>query len=207
MIEDEFNKEIFNNLPFVAMLVNEDVKVVDYNEATIDLLGINSKVKESLRGGELINCVNHHKYEDGCGTGEECEQCVLRNAVLAALKGKKSKRLKTVMTLVVGEGKVAQIYAQVSTSLVTISGNKMVLVVVEDANEIAEIGKMISVCSKCRIIRSDDGEWNNFEKYFHDNWHIEFSHGFCPECAKEEIEKIRKLKEERRAQKANLDNS
>lgn len=43
---------------------------------------------------------------------------------------------------------------------------------------------LIPICSSCRKIRNDKGEWQSVELFFKDNFEVEFKHEFCPDCAK-----------------------
>jgi len=43
---------------------------------------------------------------------------------------------------------------------------------------------LLPICSSCKKIRDDKGEWNVLEKYIRSHSEAEFSHSVCPECAK-----------------------
>jgi len=43
---------------------------------------------------------------------------------------------------------------------------------------------MLPICSSCKNIRDDRGDWKKIERYFSENSDVEFSHAICPECAK-----------------------
>ncbi len=51
-------------------------------------------------------------------------------------------------------------------------------------NEIKVLRGLLSICSYCKKIRDDKGNWNPIETYFRDRSEVEFSHGICPDCAK-----------------------
>ena len=44
---------------------------------------------------------------------------------------------------------------------------------------------MLPICASCKKIRDDKGYWNKIEAYIEKHSEAEFSHGICPECAKE----------------------
>ncbi len=44
---------------------------------------------------------------------------------------------------------------------------------------------LLPICSRCHRIRSEGGEWERIEHYMQEHAAIEFSHGICPECARE----------------------
>jgi PAS domain S-box-containing protein len=43
----------------------------------------------------------------------------------------------------------------------------------------------IPICMHCKKIRDDQNSWNQLEKYITEHSEAMFSHGLCPECAKE----------------------
>jgi len=50
-------------------------------------------------------------------------------------------------------------------------------------NEIQVLRGFLPICSHCKKIRDDQGEWKQLEKYIQDNSEAKFSHSMCPECA------------------------
>jgi transcriptional regulator with GAF, ATPase, and Fis domain len=50
--------------------------------------------------------------------------------------------------------------------------------------EIKMLRGIIPMCSFCKNIRDDEGNWVEVESYVSKHSEAEFSHGFCPECAK-----------------------
>jgi hypothetical protein len=41
----------------------------------------------------------------------------------------------------------------------------------------------LAICSSCKKIRDEQGEWQHLERFIHDRSAARFSHGICPECA------------------------
>ena len=50
--------------------------------------------------------------------------------------------------------------------------------------EIKTLRGIIPICSFCKKIRDDKGYWQQVEVYVQDRTEADFSHSFCPECAK-----------------------
>ncbi len=42
----------------------------------------------------------------------------------------------------------------------------------------------VPICSSCKMIRDDEGYWNQIEEYITEHTGAQFSHGICPECSK-----------------------
>lgn len=53
------------------------------------------------------------------------------------------------------------------------------------AMEVKTLSGILPICSFCKKIRTDTGEWVPVESYVRDRSDAEFSHGFCPSCGKE----------------------
>ncbi len=55
----------------------------------------------------------------------------------------------------------------------------------EALSEIDILKGSLPICSCCKKIRDDQGSWNQLEAYISKRSEAEFSHGICPECAKD----------------------
>lgn len=49
------------------------------------------------------------------------------------------------------------------------------------------LNNLLPICSYCRKIRDDEGYWNLVEDYVAKHTKTRFSHGICPDCAKDEF--------------------
>ncbi len=47
------------------------------------------------------------------------------------------------------------------------------------------LGGLLPICSNCKKIRDDNGYWEQIESYISEHSEADFSHGLCPQCAKE----------------------
>jgi hypothetical protein len=78
------------------------------------------------------------------------------------------------------------------------SREKVILQLQESLEDIKKLSGLLPICSSCKNIRNDQGYWEQVEKYIKERSEAEFSHGICPQCAKElypEIyEKLKKQK-------------
>lgn len=51
--------------------------------------------------------------------------------------------------------------------------------------QVKRLSGMLPICWHCKKVRDDKGYWNQIESYIREHSEAEFSHGLCPECAKE----------------------
>ncbi len=50
---------------------------------------------------------------------------------------------------------------------------------------------LIPICAGCKKIRDDKGFWNQLEVYIKEHSEADFTHGFCPECAKKMMDEYK----------------
>lgn len=53
--------------------------------------------------------------------------------------------------------------------------------------EIKTLHGILPICSVCKKIRDDKGSWEQMEVYISEHTEADFSHGYCPECAKKAL--------------------
>lgn len=53
----------------------------------------------------------------------------------------------------------------------------------EALSRVRTLTGLLPICSSCKKIRGEDGNWNMLETFIEDHSHAHFTHGFCPECA------------------------
>ena len=57
---------------------------------------------------------------------------------------------------------------------------------------------LLPICSACKKIRDDKGYWNQIEVYVEEHSDAMFSHGICPECAREYYPEVYRASDSRR---------
>lgn len=62
---------------------------------------------------------------------------------------------------------------------------ELILKLQEALKKVETLSGMLPLCSSCKKIRNDKGSWQHLELYIEDHSNAEFSHGVCPECARE----------------------
>ena len=55
----------------------------------------------------------------------------------------------------------------------------------EALNTVRHLHGLLPICARCKKIRDDSGYWQEVEVYIRQHSEAEFSHGICPQCAKE----------------------
>jgi uncharacterized membrane protein YccC len=58
----------------------------------------------------------------------------------------------------------------------------LVLLYKRAEEQIKTLEGLISICSSCKKIRDDRGNWDILERYIQKHSEAQFTHGMCPEC-------------------------
>ena len=125
---------IFENSPFIMMLVDQDVRVKRINRVGADFAGKPKEEILDLLCGEVVRCINSSGGL-GCGKNAVCGECLVRTQVVHTLK--------TGDTIQDAQGKFAVVRGSqelmldmlVSTARVKVADQDFVLVTMSDITE------------------------------------------------------------------------
>ncbi|MCI5132794.1 MAG: PAS domain-containing protein [Candidatus Electrothrix sp. EH2] len=190
MKEKYMLREVFDALPSMVFVVDQDVRIQEYNAAAEELMRSGRDTILQQRAGEILHCIHSERTSKGCGRSHKCSDCIIRNSVTQALQGKRVVRRRTRMEIMQNDHKL-EVYALVTVSPFSFRGSPHALLVIEAISEIAELYNMIFICPVCGKVQGDEKIWMQVEAYFKNNWNVECSHGYCPDCFKNELKKIR----------------
>jgi PAS domain-containing protein len=183
----------FDAMPSPVFVVDEDVRIHEYNIAAAALLTAKKSEVLRMRGGEALHCLHHHVEEDGCGRTAACADCVVRNSVNMAFQGGRVVRSRQKMELV-RDGKVIEVYVLVTSSPFVFQDTQYAILVLEDISELVELRKIIPICSVCKQVRTDENYWIQVETYLKDRMDIDCTHGLCPCCRDKCLDELNALK-------------
>lgn len=181
--QDGFYRNILDAIPSPVFVVEEDVRIVDYNVAAGRMLSTDREMVISRRAGEVLHCLHAEDVADGCGRGPVCPSCVVRNSVNESLHGKKMTRQKLMLEVLREEKKVEALFL-VTTAPLLYQGRDLAVIILEDINELSRLRSLLPMCANCKKIRDDKEYWQNVEDYFETHLDVDFTHGICPDCAK-----------------------
>ena len=54
--------------------------------------------------------------------------------------------------------------------------------------QVKSLSGMLPICCRCKRVRDDQGDWQQIEDYIRQHSEADFTHGYCPECAKVALE-------------------
>jgi hypothetical protein len=187
-------RTVFDALPSMVFVVDQDVRIEEYNAAAAEFLSGRRDAVLKRRTGDVLHCIHSTDVPEGCGRSTLCSDCIIRNSVAEAFKGESLVRRRAKLN-VLRNGMISEIYALITASPFQFNNRQLVLLVFEDISEIAELRRMIPMCSVCKEIRDEKEAWSRVEVYFKEHWDVDFSHGLCPKCYEIEMEKVKRALE------------
>ncbi len=129
---------IIENAPFVMFVVDEERRVQKINATGAEFAGRPPEEIPGVRAGEALRCLHALDDPRGCGYGEACRGCTVRNTVLDAIEtGKTHRQVEADMAFTRGDGNVEKTFLLYATPL-RISGEHRVLVVLEDITDLKQ---------------------------------------------------------------------
>jgi hypothetical protein len=182
-------QSVFDAMPSLIFIVDDDLRIIECNAASTDFLGAKREAIVSRRCGDVLHCLHSTDVFEGCGRAPSCRHCITRDSVVKAAEGDRVVRRRAKM-LMESEGEKVEWYALITASPFRFQDKPFVLLVVEDISEIAELRRLIPICSVCGKIRDEEESWSRLEAYFKRHWDVDFSHALCPQCYEDQMKAV-----------------
>ncbi|MHC1698681.1 MAG: PAS domain-containing protein [Geobacteraceae bacterium] len=193
---DDLLAKAFDAMPSPVFIVDEDVRIHDYNTAAAALLTAEKPEVLRTRGGEALHCIHHHEEEEGCGRTAACADCVVRNSVTKAFQGGKVVRSRQKMELLRDE-ELIEVHVLITSSPFAFGDRNYAILVLEDISELVALRNIIPICAVCKQVRTDQNYWVQVETYLKDQMDVDFTHGLCPSCRDDYREELKVLKQKK----------
>jgi hypothetical protein len=181
-------RSIFDTIPLPTFVVDEDVRIQDYNTAAALLLGPEPELALHSLGGEALHCFQAEAK--GCGRSEPCRDCVIRNSVRIAISGKVTHR-ETHRVELLSQGKTVVIDLLVTATPLPDAAGPRVLLLLEDISELLTLRGLLPICCQCKKVRDEKKDWHDIDSYLHTHTNMKLTHGLCPTCFGEQMKALK----------------
>lgn len=133
-LDQGLHRTLFDAMPMPVFVVDDEVNILEYNTAAARMFGPAKAAVLDRRGGEVWHCLHAVKTAGGCGYAPACQNCVVRESVRDAAKGRRVTRRWTEMELDL-KGGPAKVNLRVSCQPFTYGKSSLVLLVLEGMND------------------------------------------------------------------------
>ena len=128
-------ESIFNAAPVGMLLISDDTCVSKVNDVMAKLVGKEATEIIGTQPGNGLGCIHSFNDAGGCGKGEYCSQCILRNTVGSVFTSKQAVRGAEVQATFLINDKEVAIWLEVSVEPVEMACKRYVIVAVNNITE------------------------------------------------------------------------
>ncbi|MDR4503298.1 MAG: PAS domain-containing protein [Candidatus Scalindua sp.] len=162
-------KELFNKFTIPAFVINKDREVVDINESMLKLFGSYKLKRDPMKCYTLFYC-----------SEVPCEQRMLICPAMKTFEnGLKSRAIHKNKT------DIGEIVHEIITVPIFGKQGGVEYVLGEYHSSLQEFRGLITMCSSCKKIRMENGQWSSPEEYIQSHTTgVEISHSYCHSCLK-----------------------
>lgn len=125
---------IFDNAPYILMLVDRELRVKNINHKGILFSGKSKKLILGLLGGDVTNCI-HASEGEGCGKNPNCKVCAIWSNVNYTFKQNEPIIDEEGLIEYYQDGKIESLNISVSTSIVDVGDEKLALLSIADISK------------------------------------------------------------------------
>jgi len=140
--EGGFLSILFESIPCGVLIVDGDRRVQAVNNLLERTFGVSNAEVFNKRGGEALHCIHASDDPQGCGYGDYCQSCGVRNTALEALAGAQVYRNRAAVQLVLDD-EVRDLVLLVSAAPIEYEGEKLAIVILEDITELNHLRRRL----------------------------------------------------------------
>lgn len=131
---NSYYRAVLDALPFVIFIVDDDVRIQDFNRTAVKVFYLQRPLILNEKGGDVLQCIHANDSPEGCGNGPLCNTCIVRNTVEKSLEGKIVTHEHGRFTVIIGE-KEKELELTVTANPIDIEGKKLAVLVIEGIEE------------------------------------------------------------------------
>jgi len=213
MIENELKKSeakyrsLFESTPD-AIMITDKHGFTDCNVATLNMFGFSSKEEFIGQSPAQLSTLKQPDGKDSQKASlEKIEEALTKGSTFFQWVHRKKDGTtfpaEVMLSRLEVEGKnITQALVRDVTSRKQIETERERLIneLQEAMGQVKILKGMLPICANCKKVRDDKGYWNQIESYVQQHTDASFTHGLCPDCAKQlypELYAERKKKKEK----------
>ncbi len=192
---EEKYRRIFETSKDVLYLTSREGKFIDVNQAGVGLFGYSKEelLKLDLAEHLYVHPENRKRFQ------EMIERDGFVKDYEVEFKKKDKTKIYVSITANVRRDRNGDIlgYEGIITDITgrkraQEDREKLILELQDALAKIKTLSGLLPICASCKKVRDDKGYWKQIETYIEDHSEAEFTHSFCPECAKKLYPELQK---------------
>ncbi len=128
---------IYDNVPIAIILLDSDRRIIKANKKALADNNFTKGEIADFRSGDIMRCIHASDSPHGCGYGDACTECVIRNTVKETFDfGKNLQQVYAEFYYLDDNSEQKISYFLISTSLIDVNSQPRTLVYLEDITKI-----------------------------------------------------------------------
>jgi sigma-54 dependent transcriptional regulator, acetoin dehydrogenase operon transcriptional activator AcoR len=140
--QNSFLKNLFDSMPCGLMVLNKERRVQTINNILERTFGIHLSDVMMQRGGDALRCIHALASEKGCGSSDDCGQCMIRKTAMDAVGGSRVERNRAKATFQIN-GVETNLELLISAAPLDHEGERLAIVILEDITELNELKRRL----------------------------------------------------------------
>lgn len=141
--------QLINGLPLAIAVIDKDRKVILANRETYRFTNKNEAQLIGHVGGEAFGCIHHKDVPEGCGFGQNCLKCKLRETILNTMEMDKPHYM--IETTMAFEQNGIR-HLRISTNPMILNDDNVVLLSIEDITKIKDHERILIETEKLSAV-------------------------------------------------------
>lgn len=180
-------RDIFENANDLIHSVNTEGRILYVNKLWRETLGYSEEEATTMKIFDIVEANCRPKCESIFNCLMAGQKCAPTETIFTAKDGRKFV-VEGRCTPKIEDGKPVEllgIFRDITErKLLENEKEKLIAELTAALSKVKALEGILPICASCKMIRDENGTWNQIESYIRDRSEAQFSHGICPDCAK-----------------------
>jgi transcriptional regulator with PAS, ATPase and Fis domain len=136
--ENTFTSQLMNALPCGVLIINEDGKIMTFNNVIEHIFGVKNAEVIGQGFGKTLCCINSCEGKDECGSTNGCEDCEVRKLALMALYSNQKKKRRISLQVNINRH-IKDVTFLICASPLKFGSNRLGILTIEDITNLKSI--------------------------------------------------------------------
>jgi sigma-54 dependent transcriptional regulator, acetoin dehydrogenase operon transcriptional activator AcoR len=140
--QNSFLKNLFDSMPCGLMVLDKERRIQAINNILERTFGICVSAVMMQKGGDALRCIHALSSKKGCGSSDECGQCMIRKTAMEAVGGSRIERNRANASFQIN-GVETDLELLISAAPLDHNGERLAIVILEDITELNELKRRL----------------------------------------------------------------
>ncbi len=140
--QNSFLKNLFDSMPCGLLVLDKERRVQAINNILERTFGVRHRDVIMQRGGDALRCIHALAGKRGCGSSDECGQCMIRKTAIDAIGGSRIEKKRATAQFLIN-GIERDIDLLISAAPLDHEGERLAIIILEDITELNRLKRRL----------------------------------------------------------------